>query len=176
MEVERLTNRFARKMTSEQLEIYYHRLFHIPEQPFIEIVNHFVDRARAFPAPGDFLDQWYDWQRSHPDKMVKQTEPIEPCEVCHGTGMIEYEMYELDPNDRGKGIWWPNFVCRCGHCENWKISCPKSMKRMKIYQITNNPNMRLKAPVDVIIEPELERNAEALAQRATHNIQDDIPF
>jgi len=176
--IRKLGKRFNRKITEDLLDIYYDVVQRIPNKVFYDIVKHFIERSKTFPIPGDFLDQWYEWQRSHPEFMVKENEP-QHCDVCGGSGVIEIEQIPKFIRDNPKfqdeenplRLAYKEAVCRCGHCANKGAS--KDIPRMTLDQIAESKWKRLYDKDAIIIKKPI-KDMKKLTNRALKNMPNEI--
>jgi len=177
--MKRLAKRFSRKITDDLIEIYFDSAERIPDRPFSDITKHFIERSKAFPTPGDFLDQWYDWQKSHPEQMYKENKRQE-CDVCDGTGVIEVEQipqfirknpkFKYEKNPWRLGLIYKSVV-RCGHCNNKGAS--SLIPRMTLDQISESKLTRLQEKERPIIERKPVKDMEKLTNKVIKEIPDE---
>lgn len=102
---------YGKKLGEEQVEAWFKKTGHLPEEALKDIADAITNTMRSFPTPQDFLDGWEDWKRSHPEKILwVKTE----CPHCKGTGYIRYWRYsEISGH-------YNEHITGCGYCDAYK--------------------------------------------------------
>jgi len=120
----RIAGWFHKKLSSDNIEIYYRRIGNIPDTPWEEILDNLIDETAPipskFPTINFLKNEWYSWQRAHPERVVKR-ETV-PCDQCHGHGILWYRASDEKINREYV------YVCRCDSCLNWKKHFPESVQ------------------------------------------------
>lgn len=84
----RMAKFWAKRITQDQIDVYFERCQVIPDKPWWDIVDHAIDTFRSFPSRSDLIDLWTDWQRANPDKIVRPEERKE-CDACDSKGYVD---------------------------------------------------------------------------------------
>lgn len=117
-------------LTTEQVDLYFDKLSHIPGKVFEQIVDSRVSNMRPqsqFPSPSELLQDWHSWQGDNPQQISDRNE--EECQECRGNGVLYYWI-----GDNG-------YVCACASCENWRKAFP-----------TRGPSVPARLTKDEILE------------------------
>jgi hypothetical protein len=100
---------FNRKYPGDmQLELWGKELEHIPEETREYIYNELVKHDNI-PSnmPKVIKSIYQQWRKDNPSKVAFKHEN---CEFCNASGGICFQIKGYD------------FMCRCGHCQNWRGS------------------------------------------------------
>jgi hypothetical protein len=167
--MKKLDDRFkgGKSTSKDMLDVYFETLCEIPNQVFKYIIKQIILYQKTYPTPGEILGLWTEWQRQHPEKIIKNQAKTE-CMECDGKGWIEY--LKIDEMIRREYL----FIAKCARCDNYGFArgvpvMTKEALRRKGYEIVGDDRPTL-------TEEEPERDLEKLSNQATHSMEDEIPF
>jgi len=128
-EIRKLAKWYKKSLSDDQFDILFQRIGHIPIEALNDIVETLIDNKKYFPTPDEIKKEWYNWRRLNPDKSTDEVH--DECPHCHGKGYLIYTPNTLG-NKQYPGLY--EYQARCGHCENWRNSCPKEMVMLTVDQ------------------------------------------
>jgi len=122
----KLSSFFGKKLSSEQVLLYYDQLKDIPAEPFVDIVDGLISTHRPspgnFPSIDDLKSGWWDWVRTHPERVHEDKSTW--CDECGGRGYIEvwYKSKKVKGfvADGNMIPCWANAIVPCAMCDNYK--------------------------------------------------------
>jgi hypothetical protein len=189
----KLSSWYNKKLTESQLETWYDRVGHVPNEAFRDIVSYAIDTQRYFPSPQWFVDQWNEWRRLNPQRIASQQEPEVWCDECEGDGCIRAWRKGQKPflvNGKPKDSWYMMFL-PCAECRNWRREFPtvgsdrpkKFWTKAQVLERgwkLKDPDFEQKSERKAIRSATVEELAESVTKRVPERqgliFDDDIPF
>ena len=137
----RLLAFFGKRLTDQQLDIYYTKLRFVADEAFEEICDELIENTKPnpsyLPSIQSFREAWVEWLDRHPDKYAREYEETW-CPECGGRGYFEVEYRsrrvkgfsesQTAPARDSGGEAWYDTIVPCGRCENWKRTFPTQGK------------------------------------------------
>jgi len=128
--LKKLANWCHRTVGPEQLEIWYERIGHIPNEAWNDIIKKIIDRTKPnspLPSPEEIRSAYSLWLQDHPLKKAIEFER-QDCDECDGDGCITawYEDEDIKGfflDDEPRQIWYKKYL-PCAKCDNWKRQFP----------------------------------------------------
>lgn len=102
--------------TDRQLDLWWKKLDHIPENAFRVIVDWILDNYERMPANlvKEVKAGHRVWVAENQGRRPAFSEKKKPCDECGGTGYIWFKAFL-------KAFGYSaNFTAICGRCENWR--------------------------------------------------------
>lgn len=97
-----------RALSENQVDIWAKELGYIPSETSSYIYKNIIKHDKL-PAnvPKCIKGIYHQWRTENPDRTAYTKEE---CEYCNGSGGLYFQIKGYD------------FMCRCGHCQNWRGS------------------------------------------------------
>jgi len=152
---------FNRKYPSDvQLELWNDELGHIPEETrkyiFNEIIKHDTIPQNV---PKVIKSIYQQWRKDNPSKVAFK---YEDCEYCNMSGGLVFQIKGYD------------FMCRCGHCQNWRGSYGENMAAMyTVLQIEATGGLVVKTPYDSAFGGLKKRDIKPPLKNLTKSIDEE---
>ena len=105
----RLDARFNRGTKQEARKIYFDDLSGVPHDAWMDIVRKSCRDFKTFPTPGELLQLWYEYLKTHPE-LVEPDVIEEECNYCDSFGFLIYTRPDRGP--------WYELISKCPHCRN----------------------------------------------------------
>lgn len=97
---------FNRKTPGDdQIQLWADELNYIPDETKRHIYNELIKHEKLHQnVPLAIKNIYRQWRQSNPNRTAFKREP---CKYCYGSGSICFQIKKFD------------YLCRCGHCNNW---------------------------------------------------------
>ena len=150
--INRIYGYFNKRAISEkQIELWAKELEYIPAETssyiYKEIIKH--DKIPT-NVPKVIKAIYQQWRNDNPDKVAFKQED---CEHCNGSGGLYFQIKGYD------------FMCRCGHCQNWRGSYGENIAKIyTVLQIEAMGGLFIKTPYDSAFAGKKKRDIDPLLE------------